>query len=141
MNIVDDTCSDILLDKNGQPVIDSNGDFTIVSGNDCWKQDLRLETETEQGELFYETADGADAYGFGMSDFSNAEYDDLTVMEIEQRVRDKLSKRTYIDSRTIKQNVTYENGQYVNQATFSIQDSRAEYNIELSSEKVEVNEE
>lgn len=100
MTIVGEDCTDIMLDENGQPVADENGEFKTVRGDECWEQDLRLETQTEEGELFYEDEDGDEAYGFGFLDFAHGEDDELTRMEIGQRVRDKLAKgNTWISER------------------------------------------
>ena len=105
MTIVGENNTDIMLNPNGQPVADSSGDFKIVSGDACWEQDLRLEALTEPGELFYEDENGDEAYGFGLLDFSHAENDEFTQKEIEQRVKNKLSKRTYLDQRLLNWHV------------------------------------
>lgn len=140
MNIVGEKNTDIKLDENGQPVPDANGDFQIVSGDECWEQDLKLEAQTEEGELFYEDEDGDEAYGFGMLDFIHAEDDNdgLTRMEIQQRVRGKLAKRDYLDQGKTVQNLTFDNGVVNDKVTVAKQDSNDEYNIELSADEVEV---
>lgn len=140
MNIVGEDNTDIMLDKNGQPVPDANGDFQTVSGDECWYQDLRLEAQTEEGELFYEDKDGDEAYGFGMLDFVHAEDDDdgLTRMEIQQRVSGKLAKREYLDQGKTVQNLMFEDGMIIDDVTIAKQNSNDEYNIELSTDEVEV---
>lgn len=138
MTIVGEDNTDIMLDENGQPVPDRNGDFDTVSGDECWKQDLRLEAYTEEGELFYENEDGDEAYGFGLLDFCHAENDEFTQTEIIQRVRGKVAKRTYLDSAKIIQEVTFKNGIYYDNVSVSKNDESEEYNMELSTEEVEV---
>lgn len=138
MTIVGEDNTDIKLDANGQPVPDKNGDFATVSGNECWEQDLRLEAATEESELFFEDEDGDEAYGFGMSDFIHAENDEFTQTEIMQRVRGKLAKRTYLDLAKTTQEVRYSRGIYYDSVSVSKNDSNDEYNIELSTEEVEV---
>ena len=140
MNVVGEECTDIKLDDNGQPVPDANGDFQTVSGDECWEQDLKLEAQTEEGELFYEDEDGDEAYGFGILDFIHAEDDDdgLTRMEIQQRIRGKLAKRDYLDQGKTVQNLTFDNGVISDKVTVAKQDSNDEYNIELSTNEVEV---
>lgn len=140
MNIVGEDCIDIALDADGQPVCDINGDFDTVSGDECWKQDLRLECCTEEGELFYEDEDGDEAYGFGMLDFAHAENDEFTMTEIRQHISGKLGKRTYLDPAKTTQDITYNDGEYHVDVTISKQDSGDEYNMELSTEEVEVEE-
>ena len=140
MNIVGEYNTDIMLDENGQPVSDDDGDFRLVSGDECWHQDLRMEAQTEEGELFYEDEDGDEAYGFGMLDFVHAEDDEegLTRMEILQRVSGKLAKREYIDQGKTLQNLTFHEGLITDEVTISKQNSEDEYNIELSTDEVEV---
>lgn len=138
MTIVGEDNTDIKLDANGQPVPDKNGDFATVSGDECWEQDLRLEAHTEEGELFYEDEDGDEAYGFGLLDFVHAENDEFTKTEIMQRVRGKLAKRTYLDLAKTTQEVTFCDGIYYDSVSISKNDSNDEYNMELSTEEVEV---
>ncbi len=138
MTITGEDNTDIMLDNNGQPATGKNGDFVTVSGDGCWMQDLRLETATEEGELFYEDEDGNEAYGFGLVDFVHAENDGFTQKEIEQRVNSKLSKRTYLDMAKTTQVVTYNNGIYYDNVSIAKNDSSDGYNLELSTENVEV---
>ena len=138
MTIVGEDNTDIKLDANGQPVPDKNGDFATVSGDECWEQDLRLEAHTEEGELFYEDEDGDEAYGFGLLDFVHAENDEFTQTEIMQRVRGKLAKRTYLYLAKTTQEVTFRDGIYYDSVSISKNDSNDEYNMELSTEEVEV---
>ena len=107
MQIIDIEDEDIKLDNNGQPVF-ADGDFDVVSGDECWQQDLRNESLTEEGELFYEDEEDDEAYGFGMLDFVQAEDDDEAFLktEIEQRIRGKLDKRIYIDGGTVQVEIT-----------------------------------
>ena len=141
MTIVGEDNTDIKLDENGQPVVDENGDFDLVSGDDCWKQDIRLEGMTGEGELFYEDADGDDAYGFGMMDFVQAENDEFTQTEIKQRVNGKLAKREYLDQMKTIQKISFENGVYTDEITIQKQNENDEYNMELTTNEVEVEEE
>lgn len=138
MTIVGENNTDIMLDGNGQPVPDRNGDFATVSGDGCWEQDLRLEAATEEGELFYEDISGDGAYGFGMLDFAHAENDGFTQDEIMQRVRCKLEKRAYLDMAKTSQVITFLEGTFFDKIQISKNDSNDEYNMELSTEEVEV---
>ncbi len=138
MTITGEDNTDIMLDDNGQPVPNKDGDFATVSGAGCWMQDLRLETATEEGELFYEDEDGNEAYGFGLADFVHAENDNFTQKEIEQRVSGKLAKRTYLDMAKTTQAVIYNDGIYYDNVSIAKNDSNDGYNLELSTENVEV---
>lgn len=99
---------DIMLDEDGQPVSDGNGDTALVSDDECWLQDIKNEAMTEEGELFYEDEEGDASYGWSLLDFMQGEYDDFTQMEIQQRIRSKMSKRDYIDAGSIQTTVNFD---------------------------------
>ena len=130
--------TDIMLDAAGQPVAGRDGDFQTVTGTDCWKQDLMLEAQTDEGELFYEDATGHDRYGFGLTDFVHAETDDFREMEIRQRVKTKLDRRTYLDPRKTKQAITFRDGDFTDHVTVCGQDPRDTYNMTITKDSVEV---
>lgn len=137
MQRVTETDIDLFLDANGQPVAGADGDFKTTDR--CWLQDIANEALTEEGELFYEDEEGDDAYGLGLHDFLQVEYDDFTFTEIEERIRTKLKKRSYIDDGSIVVEVT-QNGQngFHAKISFRRNDSSQEYNISLESNGVEV---
>lgn len=91
MQITGENDVDIMLDEDGQPVSDGNGDAALVSDEDCWLQDIKNEALTEEGELFYEDEEGDESYGWSLLDFMQGEYDDFMQMEIQQRIRSKKS--------------------------------------------------
>ena len=128
---------DIMLDEDGQPVSDGNGDTALVSDDECWLQDIKNEAMTEEGELFYEDEEGDASYGWSLLDFMQGEYDDFTQMEIQQRIRSKMSKRDYIDAGSIQTTVNFD-GHIYHRIAFRRTDSNSEYNIDIESNGVEV---
>lgn len=138
MNIVGLDDTDIMLDADGQPVVDLDGDLATVCGDACWKQDLLLEAHTDQGELFYEDVYGTESYGFGLTDFVHMENDEFAQTELRQRIRDKLAKRTYLDPAKTAQEISFENGVYKNRITIAKNNESDAYNIDISTEEVEV---
>ena len=138
MMITGEHNTDILLDEYGQPVPDVNGDFEIVSEDDCWRQDLMLEAATEEGELFYEDATGNERYGFGLTDFVHAEKNEFLDMEIRQRVKAKIDKRTFLDSRKTQQSIKFLNDRFKDAVSVSKQNSKEEYNMEFIAEDVTI---
>ncbi len=129
---------DLMLDKDGQPVSDENGDTALVSDAECWLQDIKNEAITEERELFYENEEGDAGYGWGLLDFMQGEYDDFTKMEIQQRIRSKMSKRDYIDAGSIQTTVDFDGHLYHIRVAFRKNDSSNEYNIDIESNGVEV---
>lgn len=138
MQITGANDTDIKLGEDGQPVADKNGDISLVSDDECWLQDIRNEALTEAGELFYEDEGGDGSYGWGLLDFMQGEYDDFTRMEIQQRIRTKLSKRDYIDAGSIQITVDFDGHLYHVKTAFRKVDSNSEYNIDIESDGVEV---
>lgn len=134
--LIDDV--DIMLDEDGQPVSDGNGDAALVSDEDCWLQDIKNEALTEEGELFYEDEEGDESYGWSLLDFMQGEYDDFMQMEIQQRIRSKLSKREYIDAGSIQTVVKFDGHVYRIRVSFRRNDSNRSYNIDIESDGVEV---
>ena len=66
------TETDLMMDDQGQPVISAAGESQMVSGIDCFLQDVRNEAVTTEGECFWD----AD-YGWSMLDFLHQEQDDV----------------------------------------------------------------
>lgn len=97
---LDDT--DIRLDRNGQPVVDSEGNIQTVSGDDCWFQDILAESLEQEGELLHEDEEGRWSYGFGLLDFIGEGDNEQIQEDIYARVREKLTKRDFIEPSSIK---------------------------------------
>ncbi|HWP50097.1 MAG TPA: DUF2634 domain-containing protein [Clostridia bacterium] len=93
--------TDIALDDNFQPMTQANGDFALVEGLDCLTQEIKIEALTTAGELFYDKD-----FGWSLPDFQQAQSDDLTLLELQQRVRAKLASRQEIDTSSIAVTVT-----------------------------------
>lgn len=128
--------TDVILDADGQPVVNAYGDFLT---EECWLQDLRLEAVTEQQETFFEDAQGTDSYGWGLLEFLQQEIDEFTEAEIQQRIREKLGKRSYIDMATVKTEIAVSGGrEFKIHVSFQRQDGEKEYNIDLNTDGVEV---
>lgn len=88
--------TDIALDENWQPAVRSNGDFATVSDMDCLIQEIRLEALTTQGELFFDPE-----FGWSLPEFLHLQIDELTLLEIEQRVYARLAARDKIETSSI----------------------------------------
>lgn len=133
----DDT--DIALDDYGQPIVASDGNCALVSGTECWVQDTYLEMLTEEGELLHEDEEGRWAYGFGFQTMLNGDIVQERV-EIPARVREKLSKREYIDQDSIKTELTDidRRGGRKLRVSFKGIDETAEINKDLRIDGVEV---
>lgn len=93
--------TDIALNDSFQPTAQANGDFSLAEGLDCLTQEIRVEALTTAGELFYDTD-----FGWSLPDFQQSQSDELTLLELQQRVRAKLAAREEIDTSSITVTVT-----------------------------------
>lgn len=88
--------TDIKLDSSWQLTQAATGDAPLASGFDCVMQDIRLEAVSQEKELFYDLE-----WGWSLVDFVQSEDDDLTIIEIKERIRNKLERRETIDAESI----------------------------------------
>lgn len=93
---------DIKLNEDWQLTSHTNGDILTISDKECLLQDIRLEAVTSEGDLFYDTS-----YGFGLMEFMHQPHGELLKIEIQQRLKQKLRRRTEIDISSIKTTVNF----------------------------------
>lgn len=127
------TESDLMMDDSGQPVISAAGESLMVSGIDCFLQDVRNEAVTMEGECSWD----AD-YGWSMLDFIQQEQDELLQTRISNRVKQKLSRRSEINQRSITVAVSFmDNDVTAVKVAFKIKNSDVSYEIDLNVDGVE----
>ncbi|NEZ45118.1 DUF2634 domain-containing protein [Paenibacillus alvei] len=124
---------DIRLDRNWQLVAAANGDTLLVSGLDCVFQDIRLEAMTQEGELFYD-----ESWGWSLLDFVQSQDDELTRIEIEQRVKTKLEQRPEIDAETIETFMDFQGDTITVHVSFSFQNTDRLYQLDIDIDRVKV---
>lgn len=125
--------TDIKLDDNWQLTPAASGDIPVTSGKDCIIQDIKMEALTQEGDLFYD-----EAWGWSMLDFLQSQDDELTQVEIRQRVISKLSKRSEIDMESIGVDVSFSLNEIKIQAAFSFMDDSKTYFINIGLDRVKV---
>jgi len=127
------TESDLMMDDNGQPVVSAAGENLMVSGIDCFLQDVRNEAVTMEGECFWD----AD-YGWSMLDFIQQERDELLQTKISNRVKQKLSRRSEINQQSITVTVSFlDDDVTAVKVAFKIKNSDVSYEIDLNVDGVE----
>lgn len=125
--------SDIKLDETWQLTAAANGDAPITSNTDCLIQDIRLEAMSQEGELLY---DGD--WGWSLLDFVQMQEDDLTKLEIDQRIKTKLSRREEIDSETIATQLAFEDDKVSIKVAFKFINDSAQYSLDIALDRVNV---
>lgn len=122
-----------MMDDNGQPVVSAAGENLMVSGIDCFLQDVRNEAVTMEGECFWD----AD-YGWSMLDFIQQERDELLQTRISNRVKQKLSRRSEINQQSITVVVSFlDDDVTAVKVAFKIKNSDVSYEIDLNVDGVE----
>lgn len=88
---------DIMLDENLELVAAATGDVPLAGNENSLLQELRMEAQTQQGELFYD-----ETFGWSLLDFVQTEDSALVRTEITARIRSRLSRYTQIDTESVE---------------------------------------
>lgn len=123
--------TDILIDNNGEPASAANKDVLLVSDNDELLQDIKLEAKTAEGDCFYDSE-----YGWSLLDFMHSEIDELTILEIKQRIKSKLKKYTEINHQTVSISVTEKPDMLEIKVRFKISSEDTEYEVNINLDRV-----
>ena len=125
--------TDVKLNDEWQLTQATNGDAPLVSDLDAFLQDVRLESITQEGELFYDKA-----YGWSLMDFLQGSDDAFKILEIKDRVKSKLAARQEIDTESISVEVTFEKDLLFIHAYFQIYGLDTVHRIAVSLNRVQV---
>lgn len=125
--------TDVKLDSEWQLTQATNGDAPLVSDLDAFIQDVRLESITQEGELFYDKT-----YGWSLMDFLQGPDDEFKKLEIEERVKSKLAERQEIDVESISVEVGFEEDVLFIHAYFQFYGSDITQSIAVSLNRVQV---
>ena len=127
--------TDIRLDDDWQLPQASTGDAPACSGVDCFLQDIRLEAITQPGELFYD-----EEWGWGLLEFIQAEDDEMTRLEIGERIKEKLRRRSEVKADTVATEFLFREDilQILVRFQFSGSDEEQQIAVSLDRVKVEV---
>ena len=125
--------TDIKLNDSWQLTQASTGDAPTCSGFECFLQDIRLEAVSQPGELFYDAA-----WGWGLAEFLQAEYDSMTELEITERVKEKLRRRPEINPETVTAGIWFEPDTITVTAQFQFVTGGTTQNLTISLSRVNV---
>ena len=126
---------DIKLGDNWQLTQAADGDAPLCSELDCLYQNIGLEALTQLGDLFYDAEWGCGLYGFIQSEF-----DELTQLEITQRIKSKLERREVILPESIAVMLELQNNNLIIRTLFQLAEENEprQLNIIVDSVSVEV---
>ncbi len=88
---------DIRLDEDWQLTRAASGDAPVATGVEEFLQCIRLESMTQEGDLFYDPD-----YGWSLLDFIQRDDDELTRIEIQERVRSKIARHPEVDGASVQ---------------------------------------
>lgn len=126
---------DMLLDERFQPVSRVNGDAVLVADSACFLQALRMEAAGSEGDLWY-----APAWGWSLLDFKDAVQDELTMLEMTQRVRQKLALHAEISVESIQVTAEWVDDSVVITVVFRLLNDGqlARLNVNIGKTEIEV---
>ena len=127
--------TDIRLSDHWQLTQAADGDAPLCSELDCLYQNIVLEALTQPGDLFYDAE-----WGWGLYEFFQSEFDELTQLEITQRVRSKLGRREVILPESIAVTLDLQNDNLIVRTFFQFAEENEprQLNIVVDSVSVEV---
>jgi len=126
--------TDILLSRDWQLSPLTNGAPATVSDANCFIQDIKLEAISQEGELFYDTT-----YGWSLLDFLQSTDDELTRVEIKQRIHNMLSKRSdIIDTTSITTTIGFSDESILLEVGFEILSTNTQITISIDRVNAEV---
>lgn len=108
-----------IIVKNNAPV--------LISDNKVYAQNIKLEAVTVEGDLWYDIE-----YGWSLVDFKHRQIDEMLAIELEQRVREKLSKRDYVDQDSIKVELTEKEDSILVKINLCINQEEETFSVSIS---------
>ena len=118
--------TDIRLDEDGQLTQAADGGAPLCSGMDCFLQSIILEAQTQKGELFYD-----EDFCWSLYDVLQSEDDEITRLEITQRVRSGLLKREEIIPDSVQVQVGLIKDAFHIYGSFQAADTEASYSLHI----------
>lgn len=123
---------DIKLNNAWQLTPAADGDVPLTDSEGGLLQTIRTESITQEGELFYDTD-----FGWSLLDFIHAQESDLVKIEIESRIKKKLSKYDEILFNTVIIQQVWRNDTLSITVSFKLTNG-TEHKIETSLNRIEV---
>ncbi len=124
---------DIKLDDSWQLTPSVGGDAPITSGEEGMLQTIKTESITQEGELFYD-----EEFGWSLLDYIHVQESELVKIEIESRIKKKLSKYEDIISDSVKIEQIWKNDILNITVRFKLENG-TEHMLTASLNRVEVN--
>lgn len=122
---------DIKVDDDWQLTRAANGDAPTASDSEEFLQSIRLESMTQEGDLFYDLE-----YGWSLLDFIQSTDSDLTRTAIKERVRSKMARRQEVDVSSLQIGVSFAEDMLLMDIQFKRWDSENMYVMKIALDRI-----
>ena len=124
---------DIRLDEDWQLTRAADGDAPVVEGLEEFLQEIRLESMTQEGDLFYDPE-----YGWSLLDFIQRDDSELTRLEIQDRIRRKMARHPEVDVSSLRIETEFWEDVLNIGILFKRLDTQKTYRMDLALDRVQV---
>lgn len=124
---------DIRLDEDWQLTRAADGDAPVVEGLEEFLQEIRLESMTQEGDLFYDSE-----YGWSLLDFIQRDDSELTRLEIQDRIRRKMARHLEVDVSSLRIETEFWEDVLNIGILFKRLDTQKTYRMDLALDRVQV---
>lgn len=94
--------TDMKVDDDWQVTRAANGDAPVTDGEEEFLQSIKLESMTQEGDLFYDLE-----YGWSLLDFIHSTDSPLIRTAIQERVRSRMCRRPEVDISTLEVSIHF----------------------------------
>ena len=123
--------TDLKVDDDWQLTRAASGDAPVTDGTDEFLQEIRLESMTQEGDLFYDPE-----YGWSLLDFLHSTDSPLTRAAIQERVRGKMAKRDEVDISSLLVSVSFGEDTLYIDIQFRKRDSGRTYALKAALDRI-----
>ena len=121
--------TDIRLDQEGQLTQAADGDAPLCSGMDCFLQSIIFDDTAVNDLILFKNV--FRLFGWSLYDFLQSEDDEITRLEITQRVRSGLLKREEILPDSVQVHVELIKDAFHIYGSFQAADTEASYSLHI----------
>lgn len=122
---------DIRVDDDWQLTRAANGDAPVISDDEEFIQSIKLESMTQEGDLFYDLE-----YGWSLLDFIHSTDSELIRIAIQERIRSKMSRRSEIDISSLQVKVSFLDDVLYSEIQFKKKSSDKRYTLVVALDRV-----
>lgn len=122
---------DVKVDDEWQLTRAASGDAPITDGTEEFLQSIKLESMTQEGDLFYDPE-----YGWSLLDFLHSTDSELTRSSIQDRIRGKMAKRDEVDISSLLVTVRFDEDVLYADIKFRRKDSSKVYALKVALDRI-----